>query len=392
MTAGYDVIVVGLGAMGSATAHELARRGRRVLGLERFTPAHDRGSSHGHSRIIRQAYMEHPDYVPLLLRAYELWARIERDSSQRLLTITGGLMIGPADSAVVAGSLRSAQEHGLAHEMLDAVEIRRRFPPFNASPETIALYAPNDGMLAPEASIRAFLGQAARLGAELHFEEPLLSWEPTPSGGVRVTTGRGVYEAERLVITAGAWAPELLAGLKLPLEVERQVLYWFEPVGGLAPFLPERFPIYIWEVRPGIDLYGFPAQAGPPGGVKVAFYRLEEQGICTPETIDRAVYPHEVAHMRATLAECLPALNGELRATATCMYTNTPDQHFAIGLHPHQPQVVLASPCSGHGFKFASVIGEVLADLALDGATRLPIGLFDIARFATGDRRLTTDD
>jgi sarcosine oxidase len=378
----YDAIVVGLGAMGSATAYELARRGKRVLGLERYTPAHDKGSSHGRSRIIRQAYFEHPDYVPLLLRAYELWERIERDSGQRLLTITGGLMMGPPDSDVVAGAMRSAQEHGLPHEMLDAAEIRRRFPPFNPSPETVALYEPIDGLLDPEACIRAFLDQAARLGAELRFEEPALSWQAAPSGdGVRVTTGRGVYEAARLVVAPGAWAPALLSDLGLPLTVERQVLYWFEPLGGVAPFLPERFPIYIWEVRPEIDLYGFPAQDGPPGGVKVAFYRLGDEGACTPETIDRSVQPFEVERMRAALAEGIPLLNGALRATMTCMYTNTPDQHFVIGTHPHQPQVAVASPCSGHGFKFASVIGEILADLALDDATRHPIGLFDIGRF-----------
>ena len=379
----YDVIVVGLGAMGSATAYELARRGKRVLGLERYTPAHDKGSSHGRSRIIRQAYFEHPDYVPLLLRAYELWERLERDSGQRLLTITGGLMMGPPGSAVVAGAMRSAQEHGLPHEMLDATEIRRRFPPFNPGPETVALYEPIDGVLDPEACIRAFLDQAARLGAELRFEESALSWQAAPSGdGVRVTTGEGVYEAARLVVAPGAWAPMLLSGLGLPLTVERQVLYWFEPLGGVGPFLPEHFPIYIWEVRPEIDLYGFPAQDGPPGGVKVAFYRLGDEGACTPETIDRTVRPFEVERMRAALAEGIPSLNGELRAALTCMYTNTPDQHFVIGMQPRQPQVVVASPCSGHGFKFASVIGEILADLALDSATRHPIGLFDIGRFA----------
>ncbi|MFL5803221.1 MAG: N-methyl-L-tryptophan oxidase [Roseiflexaceae bacterium] len=379
----YDAIVVGLGAMGSAAACELAQRGKRVLGLERYTAAHDKGSSHGHSRIIRQAYFEHPDYVPLLLRAYELWKRLERASDRRLLTITGGLMMGPPNSDVVAGAARSAREHSLPHEMLDAAEIRRRFPPFNPGPETVALYEPIDGVLEPEACIRAFLDCAARLGAEMRFEEPALSWQAAPSGdGVRVTTGHGVYEAARLVVAPGAWAPALLSELGLPLTVERQVLYWFEPLGGGEPFLPDRFPIYIWEVRPGIDLYGFPAQDGPPGGVKVAFYRLGDEGACTPETIDRTVQPFEVERMRAALAECIPSLNGELRATLTCMYTNTPDQHFVIGRHPRQPQVVVASPCSGHGFKFASVIGEILADLALDGATRHPIGLFDIGRFA----------
>jgi sarcosine oxidase len=383
MTTQFDVVVVGLGAMGSAAAYQLARRGQRVLGLERYTAAHDKGSSHGRSRIIRQAYMENPAYVPLLLRAYDLWAELERESGQRLLTLTGGLMIGSPDSAVVAGSIRSAREHGLPHEILDAAEINKRFPPFLPRPDVVALYEQRSGVLDPEASVRAFLDGAARRGATLHFEEPVLKWEAAASGDrVRVTTARGEYEAGRLVLAPGAWAPELLADLALPLTVERQVLYWFEPRGGVAPFLPDRFPIYIWEVRPDVDFYGFPAQDGPPGGVKVAFYRAGgATSICTPETIDRAVHPEEIERMRACLAEHIPSLDGELRAALTCMYTNTPDQHFALGLHPSMPQVVVASPCSGHGFKFASVVGEVLADLAIDGATRHPIGLFDLARF-----------
>jgi sarcosine oxidase len=383
MTAQFDVIVVGLGAMGGAATYQLARRGRRVLGLERYTAAHDKGSSHGRSRIIRQAYMESPAYVPLLLRAYELWAELERESGQRLLTLTGGLMIGPPGSAVVAGSIRSAQEHSLPHEILDAAEIKRRFPPFTPGPDVVALYEQRSGMLDPEASVGAFLDRAARLGATLQFEEPVLAWEAAASGDrVRVTTARATYEAARLVIAPGAWAPELLAELALPLTVERQVLYWFEPRGPAAPFLPDRFPIYIWEVHPDVDFYGFPAQDGPPGGVKVAFYRAGGVASqCTPETIDRSVHPAEVERMRECLAACIPSLNGELRAALTCMYTNTPDQHFAIGLHPRRPQVVVASPCSGHGFKFASVVGEILADLAIDGATRHPIGLFDLGRF-----------
>ena len=394
MIAEFDVIVVGLGAMGSAAANHLAGRGARVLGLERFTPAHSHGSSHGRSRIIRQAYFEHPAYVPLLLRAYELWEQLERDVDRRLLTITGGLMIGPPESPVVTGSIRSAQEHSLPYEVLDAAEIRRRFPPFKPGPEVVALYETRAGVLDPEECIRAQLGVAAQHGAALHFEEPALSWEAAPSGDrVRVTTARGAYEAARLVLAPGPWAPALLAdpsassgqGLGLPLAAERQVLYWFEPTSGAELFLPERFPIWIWEVGPDLDLYGFPAQAGPPGGVKVAFYRTGEVGICTPETIDRDVHPAEVERMRAALAASLPSLNGELRATMTCRYTNTPDQHIVIGAHPQHPQVVIASPCSGHGFKFATVIGEILADLALDGVTRHPIGLFDIGRFALGD-------
>jgi sarcosine oxidase len=385
MIAEFDVIVVGLGAMGSAAASHLAGRGARVLGLERFTPAHSQGSSHGRSRIIRQAYFEHPAYVPLLLRAYELWEQLERDVGRQLLTITGGLMIGPPDSPVVTGSIRSAQEHSLPYQVLDAAEIRRRYPPFSPGPEVVALHETRAGVLDPEECIRAQIEMATRRGAALHFEEPMLAWEAPASGDrVRVTSAHGVYEATRLVLAPGAWAPALLADLGLPLAAERQVLYWFEPTSGAEHFLPDRFPIWIWEVGPELDLYGFPAQAGPPGGVKVAFYRTGEEGSCTPETIDREVHPAEIERMRAALSTSLPSLNGELRATMTCMYTNTPDQHFVIGAHPRHPQVVIASPCSGHGFKFASVVGEILADLVLGGATRHPIGLFDIGRFGSG--------
>jgi sarcosine oxidase len=375
----YDVIVIGLGGMGSAAAYQLARRGTRVLGLERFGPAHNQGSSHGKSRIIRQAYFEDPAYVPLLLRAYELWEELDRTTAESLLTITGGLMIGPPDSAVISGAQLSAQTHNLPHELLDAAEIRRRFPPFNVPNETIGLYEHRAGFLHPEATVQAHLDQAAHSGAALHFHESAERWEATPGGGVRVTTARGVYEAERVVIAAGAWAPQLLGELGLPLTVERQVLYWFEPPGGREPFGVGRFPIYIWEHAPGDMLYGFPAQDGPPGGVKIAFFY---RGAPTaPDQVERSVRPEEIAEMRAALARCIPSLNGTLLETATCLYTLTPDQHFIIAPHPQLPQVIIASPCSGHGYKFASVIGEILADLAMTGSTRHPIALFDPARF-----------
>lgn len=382
MTTTYDAIVIGLGGMGSAAVYQLARRGRRVLGLERFTPAHDQGSSHGKSRIIRQAYFEDPAYVPLLLRAYELWEALERESGRGLLTITGGLMLGRPDTSVVSGAARSAREHDLPHEVLDAAAIRRRFPPFNVAADEIGIYETRAGFLHPEATVQAHLDMAARHGAELHFNEPVQSWKATPGGGVRVTTGRGVYEAARVVLAPGAWAPQLFGGLELPLTVERQVLYWFAPPAGREPFAVGRFPIYIWEGHDGEHVYGFPAQDGPPGGVKVAFFY--KGSLTDPDQVDRVVQPAEVDTMRAALAERIPGLNGELVAAATCLYTLTPDRHFVLGLHPQLPQVVLASPCSGHGYKFASVIGEILADLALDGTSRHAIGLFDPARFATG--------
>jgi sarcosine oxidase len=385
MASGYDVIVVGLGGMGSAAAYYLAARGRRVLGLERYSPAHDRGSSHGRSRVIRQAYFEDPAYVPLLLRAYQLWERLGREVGQELLAITGGLMMGRPESEVVAGSIRCARHHGLPHEVIDADEIRRRFPPLTPPAGTIALYEAKAGFVRPEASVRAHLDRAADAGAELHFDEPALGWEAAPTGDrVVVTTARGRYEASRLVIAPGAWAPQLLADLGLPLTVERQVLYWFDPIGGAEPFRRERFPIYIWEAEDGVQFYGFPAEEEPGQGVKVAFFRLG--GIpCAPETIDRAVLPAEIDRMRAYLAGRIPALDSRCLGAVTCLYTLTPDHHFVIARHPRHPSVVIASPCSGHGYKFASVVGEILADLALDGVTRHPIDLFTPARFGALD-------
>lgn len=376
----YDTIVLGLGAMGSATAYHLATRGVRVLGLEQFGPAHDRGSSHGESRIIRQAYFEDPAYVPLVLRAYELWRDLERETGADLLAITGGLMLGTEGSPVIAGSLLSAQTHNLPHEMLDAGEIRRRFPPFAVPDDTIGLYENEAGALRPEACIRAHLDRAAALGATLHFNEPALRWEPTAAGGVRVTTATATYEAEHLVITAGAWAPVMLADLGLPLVVERQLSLWFEPVGGTAPFTPGKFPIYVWDRPDGVAMYGFPALNGASGGVK---FGMHHGGIATTaDTIDREIHAAEVEATRAVLRESIPSLNGPLLRAVACMYTNTPDEDFVIAHHPTAPQVTLAAGFSGHGFKFAAVVGEILADLTCDGTTRHPIGLFTPSRFA----------
>lgn len=360
-----DVIVVGLGGMGSAAVAHLASRGKRVLGIEQFQPAHTLGSSHGQSRVIRLAYFEHPAYVPLLRRSYELWRRLEVDSGRHLLQMTGGLMIGAPDSDVVSGSLRSAREHGLAHEMLDAAEIRRRFPPLTPRQEIVAFYEREAGSLFPEECIRAHLDVAARTGAELHFDERVDDWAVLPSGTIEVRTTRGRYECGRLVLAPGAWASSLFKIDWLPLEVEPQMLYWFEPAGGAGPFAADRFPIYIWDMGGDVQFYGFPADAG--NRVKVAFFRSAK--------IDET-------SMRDVLEPCIPALaHGRLVDSVSCKYTLTPDRHFVIDRHPQYPQVVVASPCSGHGYKFATVIGEMLADLAIDEVTPHPSGLFRVSRF-----------
>lgn len=378
-TTHYDVIVIGLGGMGSAAAYHLASRNQRVLGLEKFTPAHALGSSHGGSRIIRQSYFEDPAYVPLLLRSYELWEQLARDSEREVYRLTGGLFIGPPDCLTVAGSLRASRQWDLPHELLDGRDVAARFPNFTPATGDVALYEDKAGFARPEMTVQAHIDLAELAGAELHFGEPVLDWSETAGGGVRVSTERGSYTAGQLVICPGAWAPQLLAEFGIPITIERQVLYWLDPVGGTAPFVDQ--PIFIDENARGEQIYGFPAIDGRHGGVKVAFFR---KGIvCTPETIDRTVSDQEIAEMRGRVAELLPALDGTCVHSATCMYSTTPDEHFVIARHPDSANVTVACGFSGHGFKFVPVVGEILADLAIDGATGHPISLFDPKRLVT---------
>jgi sarcosine oxidase len=372
----YDVIVVGLGGMGSAAARHLAARGQRVLGLEQFTPAHDRGSSHGGSRVIRQSYFEDPAYVPLLLRAYELWDEAGKEADVELLTMTGGLYLGPPDSTTFAGSLAAAREWGLPHEVLDAAAIRDRFPTFDPAPGEQGVFEERAGFVRPEASVAAHLELAARDGAELRFGEKVELWASV-GDGVVVTTGSTTYRAGALVIAPGAWAPGLLADLGLPLRVERQVQYWFDPAAGVGPY--EHHPVYVAEQAEGNQIYGFPATDGPAGGVKVAFFRHGRPA--DPDALDRVVTEAEVAEMRARVGQTLPGLPGALNRTVVCMYTTTADEHFVIAPHPAHERVTVACGFSGHGFKFVPVVGEILADLAVDGATAHPIALFDPRRF-----------
>jgi sarcosine oxidase len=373
----YDAIILGLGGMGSAVAAHLAGRGKLVLGLEQFSPAHDRGSSHGASRIIRQAYYEDPAYVPLLLRAYELWADLEKDAGEQLYLRTGGLMVGQQESELVQGSLRSARQHGLAHELLDAREIKRRFPATRPRVDEVAVFEEPAGMLFPEACIRAHLRRAAAAGAELRFDTAVSAWRATPGGGVEVTTEAGErFAAQRLVVCAGAWLAQVAGDLEFPLRVERNVMHWFEPSSNGSLFAPAMLPVYIIDRRQRFMLYGFPSVAG--SGVKAALHHSER--FTTPQELDREVTDQEVESMRAELAQWLPDAAGRHLASVVCMYTLTPDLHFLIGQHPREPAVLIAGGFSGHGFKFCSVVGEVLADLAIEGSTRHPIELFSPRR------------
>jgi sarcosine oxidase len=374
----YGVIVVGLGAMGSAAAYHLAASGTRVLGLDRFIPPHDFGSSHGLTRIIREAYFEHPIYVPLVQRAYELWGDLEKLSGRKLFLQTGGVMVGLPDSALVRGAKRSAEEHKLAHQILSSAELQRRFPVFQPAANMVGVWEHRAGILFPELGIRIHLELAAKNGAVLRFDDPVLRWE-ADEHEVRVVTRDAVYTASRLLLSGGAWLSSLAPDLGLPLSIERQVLFWFKPLSQPEQFEPQRCPIHIWEYEPGHYFYGLPDLGD---GVKVA---LHHQGENTqPDTIRRDVDTEETEAMRDLLRRFLPRANGPLKSAVVCMYTNTPDQHFILDYHPVHRHVLIASPCSGHGFKFSPVIGEIAAALLNDQESPFDLSLFKLARFNPG--------
>lgn len=372
----YDVIVVGLGGMGSAAARSLAGRGARVLGLEQFGPAHAFGASHGGSRIIRLAYFEHPSYVPLLRSAYDLWGRLEHDSGRALLSRCGGLFMGPGDSEIFAGTLQAAREHGLAHEVLDGAQIRRRYPVFAADDSMMAVFEDVAGVLVPESAVEAHLDLAARAGADLRFHTPVLSWA-AGDDGVAVTAADGTHQAGGLVLTPGAWAPGLLRLPELSLRVERRLQLWFAPGGDHDAFAD--VPLWMWERPDGLQFYGLPLR---DGAVKVALHNWGD--VCDPDTVDRVVGEHEVAEVREVLRPTVPDLAGDLVRASVCTYTRSADDHFVVAAHPAHPRVAIACGFSGHGFKFAPVIGEVLADLVLTGSSGYSLGLFDPARFNPG--------
>ena len=364
-----DVLIIGLGAMGGAAAYHLARRGTKVIGLDQFHPPHTFGSSHGQTRIIREAYFEHPAYVPLVQHAYALWDELEQQSGIKLFLQTGGLMIGPADSLVVEGSRRSAKLHGLAHEVLSAADVRSRFPTLRPADEMIAVWEPRAGILFPERCVSAHLKCAADQGAVLRLGERVLNWSATEAG-VRVVTDKATYNAAKLAISAGPWLSSLVPELNAAVKIERQVQFWFQS-STPGVFAPERCPIHLWEDAPGRYFYGFPDLGD---GVKVAGHHEGE--FTTPERVRREVSAEEASAIRQRVSAFLPALDGPLLRTAVCMYTDTADGHFLIDYHPRAPRVLIVSPCSGHGFKFASAIGSVTADLLLNGRTAFDLALF----------------
>lgn len=366
----YDVIVLGVGGMGSAAVFEFARRGRRVLGLEQFDLGHDRGSSHGHTRVIRQAYYEHPAYVPLARCAYERWYDLEQRTGRHLFTECGCLTIGPPGGELYEGVLRSVNEHNLAVDMLTGSAITKRFPAFTFDDGYGGVLEHRAGFLRVEACVRAHIDTAAILGAELRDREPALDWKLDGSG-VEVRTAKGTYRAAKLVVTAGAWATKLLADIGVPLKVMRQVMLWFAPLDATL-YRRDRMPVYIAETPDGA-FYGTPA-IDPRGHKAARHYGAPE--LPSPDGVDWSIHAADEPPVRAFVAKHLPAGNGPRTAAQVCQYTLSPNRHFVIDVHPHHPQIVLAAGFSGHGFKFASAIGEILADLTETGQTALPIEMF----------------
>ena len=372
----YDIIVLGLGAHGSSAIYHLSKKGLRVAGIDRFAPPHTHGSSHGQTRIIRQAYYESPLYVPLLKAAYSEWNKMEKTAGQQLFLKTGGLMLGHAESAVVKGAKLSAETHGIAFEYLDQQAIIKRFPAFCAPKDTVAVLENEAGILFPEKCIQAFLEQAAKNGATLQLNEQVTAIE-TNDGFVKLVTDKATYRTSKLIVSAGAWLQQLLPGLHLPLTVNRQVLYWFRNNGSNNSFFtPEHFPVYIWEHEPGKMFYGFPDMGE---GIKIAPHHAGHS--IHPDALTDDVSEAEINGM-LSITDSFFNIQPVFNYSATCMYTNTPDEHFIMDEHPQHKNIIVASPCSGHGFKFSSLTGKLLADMATGSSIPFDLSPFSISRFS----------
>lgn len=385
----HDAIVLGLGAMGSAALYQLARRGGRVLGVDRFAPPHAMGSSHGDTRVTRKAIGEGDAYVPLVLRSYELWREIEAAAGEDLLTQTGGLWISSAARQAEThvanffdNTLAAARRFGIRHEVLDARAIRRRFPQFDVRDNEAGYYEPEAGFLRPEACVRAQLALAARDGAEIHSNERVEGFAGG-NGLVTVRTDRGEYQTKQLIVAAGAWLREFLPPeYARHFAVTRQVLYWFDLDAPVQWFEAPAFPVFIWELQERRHvIYGFPAVDGPEGGLKIATEQYDNR--TTAEAMEREVSSAEKRAMHENLvAPYLPGLAARCVKAVACMYTATPDFHFVIDRLPGHDNVIVASPCSGHGFKHSAAVGEILAQMATDGRSALDIGAFSLGRFS----------
>lgn len=375
----YDVIVLGTGGVGSAATYHAARRGLKTLGIDRHHPPHDRGSSHGQTRVIRQAYFEHPDYVPLVLRAYELWRDLERETGQELLTVTGLLQAGPGAGSVLAGVRASARQHGLAVEELSASAAALQFPGVRIPDDWSCAFEPAAGYLRVEQCVEAHLSAAQRHGAELIFDEPVCSWQPD-GAGVCLRTERQTLYADRLIVAAGPWAASLLANLGVPLVVRRKPLFWYATQGD--QYRADRgFPCFLFERPEGI-FYGFPelsAADGASGRLKLAEH-TGGRTVDDPAAVDRDIDHGERQRVERFLAQHLPGVSRRMVDHRVCLYTMSPDEHFLLDRVPACPQAAFAAGLSGHGFKFASVLGEALVDVACDGASSAPVEFLGLSR------------
>lgn len=375
MKMSYDVIVLGLGGMGSAALYHLAKRGVRVCGVEQFGIAHDMGSSHGSLRMIRKAYFEHPGYIPLVERAYTLWRELESESGAQLLTESGLILSGAPDCALVQGLESCYAEHPLPHERLDAAEAMRRFPQFRLSDGHVVYWDPVGGYLRVEMSVETHVAMAQRLGADLRIHEDVQTWR-ADEDGVTLTTTKGELCAAKLVLTAGAWAKATLAELQVPLRVLRKVQLWYDSPN-IAEFRAGRLPGFYVDT-PGGGFYGFPAVGEE--GLKVAEHTGGEP-VDDPDELDRALHRRDEEKVLAFLAQTFPSFTPTRSRFSVCMYSMSSDEHFIIDVHPQHRNVVIAGGFSGHGFKFAPAVGEVLADLTTHGTTKLPVGFLGIDRF-----------
>lgn len=371
----YDAIVIGMGGVGSAAMAQLARRGARALGIDRYCPPHDRGSTHGQTRAIRQAYFEHPDYVPLVAESYALWRELEAEAGRTLFHQVGLIEVGPADGQVVPGVKRAAEQYRLEVESLDGGQIEQRWPGLRAPDSLVGVFEPTAGYLLVEDCVRAYLESAERAGAELMTDTVVHEWR-ADGAGVVVCTSEGEFAADRLVIAAGSWAGRLLADLDLRLAVRRKSLFWFA-ADSASYEVDAGFPVFLFELPQGV-FYGFPKIDGR--GVKVAEH-TGGQPVDDPDSVNREIDGDEERAARDFLAECLPEVSPRVTNHAVCLYTMSPDEHFIVDRHPVWPNVALAAGLSGHGFKFTPAIGRALADLALEGATEPAIRFLSLERF-----------
>ena len=370
----YDVIVVGVGGMGSSASFHLAQRGLRVLALEQFNIPHALGSSHGITRIIRLGYYEDPSYTPLVRRALELWKELQTHVDERLYYETGSIDAGASGDLTFEGSLSACKLHNLPYEILDSQQVEQRFPAYKLPKNSFSVFQRDGGFLLPERCIVSHVMAAQALGAQIQAREEVLEWNTTPNG-VRVLTNQGTYEAGQLVFTAGAWMGELVREMGLFTKVERQVLGWFQPLVRDI-FSPTKFPVFNLQVPEG-RYYGLPEFSVP--GFKLGRYHHLDEGIA-PKDLSQICSKEDELVLRDIVAKYFPMGNGATMALAPCMFTNTVDEHFIIDRHPDHSQVLMVSPCSGHGFKFCSVVGEVVADLVEKGSTKHDISLFKMKK------------